>query len=578
MVVRRAVLALLSVAALLLGMVGIAPPASAAADTTLFTMTGDSGDYIAGPTTYTYTGADSTFTPQGGIGSGYISVIQGSYTHWWYVSLAATTGSDFVAGTTYSNAQRSADASHAGLDVSGDGRGCNQTTGSITVLEIARDPGTDVLTRFAATFEQHCEGGTPAARGRIYFHSTLAYDPDASMTITAASVRPTGAPVAIGGTLSDGTNPIAGATLAVSRTDGAGTQALPDATTASDGSYAVSDTMPTTDATYQVSFAGNDAVQPMTASAVVKNGPYPSTLVITAPTTGTRGVAYRVTGVIRSDGALMAGATVTWTRKDLAGTRSFNLVSNASGVVTYRDVPAVGGPVTWTLSYAGDATHAAVRAAKIVTIARSSTALSIRSSASSYAVGARATITVHLGTTYNRRDVYVYARPLGPNTPPAVPGTLLAHVRVNSLGNAVVTYVMRARTTFTVTFSGDYRYLPATRAVAPNVVPKIYIGGLNYSSVSGGYYVFRGTTAQFRARPNPIRRSGCVYFAAQIYAGGRWQNYGSVCATIRSDYSYYAFAYTDRMYVGYKFRVRAYVGSTTYSLGGTSVWLYYKFA
>ena len=40
---------------------------------------------------------------------------------------------------------------------------------------------------------------------------------------------------------------------------------------------------------------------------------------------------------------------------------------------------------------------------------------------------------------------------------------------------------------------------------------------------------------------------------------------------------YYAYAYTNRNYVGYKFRVRAYIGSNGYSIGSTSPWLYFMF-
>ncbi len=120
-------------------------------------------------------------------------------------------------------------------------------------------------------------------------------------------------------------------------------------------------------------------------------------------------------------------------------------------------MPTIGGPVTWTASWAGDATYASVSTTGKVKIARLATALTIRTSATTYVYRARATVTVHLGTTFNRRDVYIYARPLG--TSLKAPGTLLAHVRVNSLGSAVVSYTMRRRTTFTA--SGAWRSVPA---------------------------------------------------------------------------------------------------------------------
>lgn len=553
-------------------------PASAATDTTLFTMTGETGDYIAGPATYTYTPADATFSTQGTSGQAYFSVIQPGLAHWWYLDLRSPAGGDLVAGTTYTDAQRAsfAVAPHPGLDVYGDGRGCNTVSGSFTVLEIARDADTGTITKFAATFEQHCEGGTAAARGAIYYHSSIPYSANASVTLGGAAQLPTGAPVSLTGVLSDGTNPIGSAALSVSRTDGSGTTNLPDVTTAANGSFTVTDTMPSSDASWTVHFAGNDSVQPLSATHVVTLGKYSSAIALTAPATATRGVAYRVTGVLTSNGAPLASTSVTFTRKDLAGTRSFSLVSNASGVVSYRDVPAVGGVVSWTLAYAGDDTHASASASKAVTVSRLATSVTIKTSATSYAYGARAAITVHLGTTYNRRDVYVYARPLGPTVGTA-PGTLIAHVKVNSLGNAIIGYTMRARTTITVRFAGDYRYLAAARAVTANVVSKVSIEAGSYTSVSGGVYKYASGTAYFRSRPAPLRYSGCITFALQIYAAGRWQNAGSVCATIQPTAGYYAYAYTNRNYVGYKFRVRAYIGSNGYSIGSTSPWLYFMF-
>jgi hypothetical protein len=187
-------------------------------------------------------------------------------------------------------------------------------------------------------------------------------------------------------------------------------------------------------------------------------------------------------------------------------------------------------------------------------------------------------VTVHLGTTYNRRDVYVYARPLGPATPAAGPGALIGHVRVNSAGNVVLGYVMRARTTFTVRFAGDYRYLAAARAVTVQVRTRMAIRTSGYSKVSRGVYYFRSSRAYFRATAAPQRRTGCIEFEAQIYLGGRWRAAGGACALTQPAYGYDAFGYARRIYVGYRFRVRAFVTSNAYSLGGTTAWMYFTFA
>lgn len=56
-----------------------------------------------------------------------------------------------------------------GLSFSGDGRACNVVTGWFVIDSIAYLNGT--VTALDARFEQHCEGDTPAAHGRIHWRS-----------------------------------------------------------------------------------------------------------------------------------------------------------------------------------------------------------------------------------------------------------------------------------------------------------------------------------------------------------------------------------------------------------------------
>jgi hypothetical protein len=58
-----------------------------------------------------------------------------------------------------------------GLDVSGDGRGCNSLTGRFDVLEVVLDPNGVVL-QFAAAFEQHCGGSPPALFGSVRYNAS----------------------------------------------------------------------------------------------------------------------------------------------------------------------------------------------------------------------------------------------------------------------------------------------------------------------------------------------------------------------------------------------------------------------
>jgi hypothetical protein len=127
------------------------------------------GDYIGGGVEQLYTAADTSFNASLQPGGGYFhaSVIQGPYTHWWYVDIAAAPGEPLQIGS-YTGAERASFRSpgHPGLDISGDGRGCNTLSGQFDVNDLQFAPTGELLV-FDATFEQHCEGGPAALFGRI---------------------------------------------------------------------------------------------------------------------------------------------------------------------------------------------------------------------------------------------------------------------------------------------------------------------------------------------------------------------------------------------------------------------------
>jgi hypothetical protein len=130
---------------------------------TQVTMQSDTGDYIGGGKSYTYTPADSQLSISGS--RSYVHVgITPSTGGWWDIDFEAP-ANDILAPGSYPNATRYPfNGTGPGLDVSGMGRGCNELTGSFTVTAIAFNPD-ETLKWFGATFEQHCEGGTPALRG-----------------------------------------------------------------------------------------------------------------------------------------------------------------------------------------------------------------------------------------------------------------------------------------------------------------------------------------------------------------------------------------------------------------------------
>jgi hypothetical protein len=87
----------------------------------------------------------------------------------WYGDFAAPPGQQLEAGRVYDGARRYPFNDAApGLSISGDGRGCNELSGTFTVSKIEFDAA-GTLRAFEVTFEQHCEHMPPALRGTWTF-------------------------------------------------------------------------------------------------------------------------------------------------------------------------------------------------------------------------------------------------------------------------------------------------------------------------------------------------------------------------------------------------------------------------
>jgi hypothetical protein len=125
----------------------------------------DAGDYVGGGGSKTYLNSTSLITVSGGA-TGFSLDVSGQR-DWWNGSFSAPTGTTLTVGKTYP-AARFSDATHAGVDLGGDGRGCNSVTGSLTIQALELDAAGRIA-HLRAVFEQHCEGGTPALRGTLRY-------------------------------------------------------------------------------------------------------------------------------------------------------------------------------------------------------------------------------------------------------------------------------------------------------------------------------------------------------------------------------------------------------------------------
>lgn len=139
------------------------------------TFTSDTGDYIGQAHAQAFTFPSWAFyANQGNLGPGGVAIDvrsdNGAGMVVWTVDLAAPPGQSLAVGP-YENAMRAPfrEGGRPGLDVYGDGRGCNQVFGSFTILKLDIRPDGQVRD-LEATFVQRCESPTaPALNGHVSF-------------------------------------------------------------------------------------------------------------------------------------------------------------------------------------------------------------------------------------------------------------------------------------------------------------------------------------------------------------------------------------------------------------------------
>jgi hypothetical protein len=151
----------------------VAVPAQAApVEAGTVTLTSEPGDFIGAGGTYAYSvaGGDVLFVGSSRVAAddpvnGVAVDVEAANGDRWRLSFAAPTGQPLVAGD-YPGAARFQDVGVPGLDVNGNGRGCNTVVGSFTVSEAVYGPNGYVQT-LAVSFEQHCDGDAAALRGEV---------------------------------------------------------------------------------------------------------------------------------------------------------------------------------------------------------------------------------------------------------------------------------------------------------------------------------------------------------------------------------------------------------------------------
>ncbi|WP_052440993.1 hypothetical protein [Streptacidiphilus anmyonensis] len=264
--------------------------------------------------------------------------------------------------------------------------------------------------------------------------------------------------------------------------------------------------------------------------------PGTTTASLTGPATAPRAVPLHLTGQL-SGGYHNPGQVLHVTRTDLLhphGLALPDIALGTDGTYTVTDTPPAGGANTYTVSYPGDAAYAPASASATVQVSRAATALSVGTNASTYPYGATATVTAHLGTTFDGRTVSVYAQPHG------AAKVLLRTGAVDQHGNLAVPYRLTRDTVFTAAFAGDSRYAPTTASHT------VSTGAALSERVTGSYGTqLRGTTryllmhhtatASLSAALTPAAPGSCVRFEFQRWTAGSWKTtYTTACHTISS--------------------------------------------
>jgi hypothetical protein len=158
------------VTALVVAAAALAVGAGSASAFSTVTMFSESGDWVGGGVERFYHPANAEITLSGTPAGVAVGVSGGNRGDAFSLTFAPPRDDELEAGRMYTGAQRSSfrEAGRPGIDISGDGRGCNTIEGSFEVRDLATGSDGRVV-RLWVVYEQHCEGGNPALFGEVRY-------------------------------------------------------------------------------------------------------------------------------------------------------------------------------------------------------------------------------------------------------------------------------------------------------------------------------------------------------------------------------------------------------------------------
>ncbi|GAA4590536.1 hypothetical protein BJY16_009266 [Actinoplanes octamycinicus] len=293
--------------------------------------------------------------------------------------------------------------------------------------------------------------------------------------------------------------------------------------------------------------------QPTNAPATSAPAQAATAIKLTAPASAAVGSGINVQGTI--SGGVPMGAELKVTRTDAASPAGVALQSagvNGSGGFSFIDFPTALGTVTYTVAYAGDATHKPSSATVSVQSTKTVPQLTLNRNGSVNAYGATVVMTAHLGPTAENRTVEIWADPYGTDRP----RTLLKKGTVDGSGNLSVSYQLTRNTSVSAVFTGDTEY--GARTVTSAVYTKAAVSTTvaKHYSVKNSYYYVRKTknpTFTTTMTPYPGRYQRLTF---EKYSGGKWVAWKSGSFKLSSA-GKYTYTLTGTHTTGVKYRVAA---------------------
>jgi hypothetical protein len=310
-----------------------------------------------------------------------------------------------------------------------------------------------------------------------------------------------------------------------------------------------------------------------------------ATLALSGPSSVVIGKAVTLTGQLTlADGATVPpSAALTLTRIAPDGTKAtVTITPTATGSFSFTHTPAPYGAWTYSAHYAGTAAISPATAAVHVTVTRLAVSLGLATSANAVNYKATVYVTAHLGTTYQGRQVSVYAQTVNSSSK-----KLLKTATVNSRGNLTIGYAPQYSTTFSAVFPGDAHYAP--RTVTHSVFTRVSV-----TQSLSGYYAsetYKGTLYRIYHHTStlhdtitvaPNKHGECVKAEIQVLLDGTWVDdlpSGTTSCGSLSSSSQVPGTFGLAQAAGQRYRIRALFSRSAgdgLNLNNNSSWLYFR--